>query len=98
MREPARDHVLLVVLQDRRVAGLLAVENDVEDRMQSSRAGQRPAQLALVHAERMRVLPASVENAGDQPLPPKPACVGRAALLTLLNLELDPFACHGAPV
>jgi hypothetical protein len=46
----------------------------------------------------MRALPSSVEDARNQPLPPEAACVSRAALLALLNLQLDPFACHGAPV
>ena len=36
---------------------LLAVENDVENRVQSARTGQRLAELTLVHAERMRAFP-----------------------------------------
>jgi hypothetical protein len=66
--------------------------------MQSGRPRQGPAQLALVHAKRMRTFSPPVENTGNQPPSAKPARVGRAALLALLNLELDSFACHGAPV
>jgi hypothetical protein len=51
-----------------------------------------------MHAERMRALPTSVENAGNQPLPPESAGVCGAARLALQDLDLDSFARHGAAV
>jgi hypothetical protein len=46
----------------------------------------------------MGVLPASVEDAGDQPVATQAPRIGRAARLAFPNLDLDSFACHGAAV
>ena len=54
----------------------------------------RAPELTLGHAERVRRLAASVENARDEPLGPEPACVGGAAPFARLDLELDSFAGH----
>ena len=61
------DRIDLVVLEDRRVRRLLALEHDVEDRVQSGGAGQHAAELALGHGDRVRLVPAPVEDAGDHP-------------------------------
>ena len=90
--------VRLVVLEDRGMRRLLSREDDVEDRVQPRRPRQRLAQLALADREGMRLLPAPVEDAGDQPLAPEPPRRRRAALVALLDLDLDSLACHGAAV
>ena len=53
-----RDRIELVLLEDRRVGGLLALEDDVEDRVQAVVARQHAPELALRDADRMRLLPA----------------------------------------
>ena len=55
------------------MCGLLALDDDVEDRVQSRRPGQGLAKLPLGDAERVRRLAAPVEDAGDQPLPAQAA-------------------------
>jgi hypothetical protein len=96
--QPAGDDVLLVVLEDRSVRRLLAIQGDVEDGVKAGRPGQRTSQLALGHAERMRILATSVEHTRDQALTAQTPRRGGAALLALLHIELDSFACHGAAV
>jgi hypothetical protein len=86
--------VLLVILEDRRVSGLLALEGDVEDRVKTLSAGQHPAQLALGHADRVRLLAAPVEDARNQPLLAQAARLGGAAALALLYLQLHSLAGH----
>ena len=66
--ERALDRILLVLLEDRRARRLLAVERDVEDRVQARTARQRAPELALGDGKRVRFLPAPVEDAGNQPL------------------------------
>ena len=88
------DRIDLVVLEDRRVRRLLPRQDDVEDRVQPVAAGQHAAQLALGHADRVRLVPAPVEDAGDQAVLAQPARLAGAALLALLHLETDPFAGH----
>ena len=66
--DPALDRVLLVLLENRRVGRLLALERDVEDRVQALAARQHAAQLALGDADRVRRLAAAVEDARNQPL------------------------------
>ena len=88
------DRVDLVVLEDRRVRGLLAREHDVEDRVQPGRAGQDAPELPLGNGDRMGMLSASVEDAGDQPRLAQALGVARASLLALLDLQTNAFAGH----
>src|SRR6266511_3399701 len=98
VRETAARHFLLVVLQHRGMRRLLAVEDDVEDRMRAGVAGEHAPKLALVHAERVRRLAAPVEDTGDEALLPQAPGIGGAARLTLLNLESNPLTGHGGRV
>jgi hypothetical protein len=45
--------ILLVLLEDRRVRGLLAYEDDVEDRVQPAAAGEDATKLPFRHADRV---------------------------------------------
>ena len=94
VRDVAAQRILLVVLQDRRVRRLLPLEDDVEDRVQPAGAGQHPPQLALRHADGVRLLALAVEHPRDQPFLPQPPRVGRAAPVALPHLELDAFTRH----
>src|SRR5437588_450049 len=96
VRDAAAERILLVRLEDRVVRGLLAVEDDVEDRVQPARAAERAPKVALLDAEGVRRLPASVEDTGDEPLPSQPPRFRRAAALAILDLQPDPFAGHSA--
>ena len=61
------DRILLVLGEDRRVDGLLSLEDDVEDRVQARRPGHRGPQVLLGDRDRPRMaLP--VEDAGNEPL------------------------------
>ena len=73
---------------------LLPLEDDVEDRVQAALAGEHAPQLALGDADRMRLLAAAVEDAGDESFAAQAARVGGAAALALFHLQLDPFARH----
>ena len=73
---------------------LLAREHHVEDRVQAVSARQHPPQLTLGNADRVRLLPAPVEDAGDHAVLAQAARVAGAPLLALLHLETDPFAGH----
>jgi hypothetical protein len=86
--------ILLVVLEDGGMDRLLALEHDVEHRMEARRAGQRPAQHALVDRDRPRVALA-VEHAGHPAGLAQTARLGRAELLALPDLQLDPVSGHG---
>jgi hypothetical protein len=78
---------------------LLAVEDDIEDRVRPRVAGEGTSKLALRHAEGMRRLAASVEDARDHALSAQAPRVGRAAPFARLHLELDSFSGHfGAEV
>ena len=95
------DHVLLVVLEDRRarIAVAVAGDDDVEDRVQAAGAGERLAQRALGHGDRGGIVAAAVDHARDQPLLAQPPHLGGAARVAGLNLQLDSLACHfGAEV
>ena len=94
VEEPGAGRIQLVVLDDRVVGLLLALEDDVEDRVQPVVARQRLAELALLDAERMRLVPAPVENARDEAVLTQ-APRGRApARLPCLHLQLDSLSCH----
>jgi len=88
------DRVDLVLLEDRRVRRRLAVEDDVEDRVQTVTAGEHATKLALGNADRVRLLPLSVEDAGDLPTLAQAARLARPALLTLLHLQTNTLAGH----
>jgi hypothetical protein len=90
----AANRVLLVVLEDRGVRRLLALEDDVENRVQAARAGQDAAQLPLGDADRMRRVPASVQDTRDQTLPAQPTGRGGTARLALADFQLDSFSGH----
>ena len=96
--DAAGDHVLLVVLEDRRMGRLLAFEHDVEDRVQARWAGQDAAKLSLGDTDRVRRLPAPVEDAGNHPVAAQAARIGGTASLALRYFQLDSFTCHGAAV
>ena len=67
--------------------------------MQPAGASEHAAQLPLRDADRVRRVPLTVEDPGDQALPAQPARGTRAARLPLANLELDSFSRHtGAQV
>ena len=56
--------MLLVVLEHGVVRRLLAVDDDVDDRVQAGWAGQRGTELALANHERLVDL--AVDDAGNQ--------------------------------
>src|SRR5262249_52004912 len=64
----ASDRVLLEVLEDRRARGLLALEDDVEDRVHPRPARAPPPQLALRNRDRVRRLAASVDDTRNEAL------------------------------
>ena len=66
VRDVAADRILLVVLENRGVRGVLAFDDDVEDRVQPSLAGQHPAEVALRHGDGVGALALAVEDAGDE--------------------------------
>src|SRR5205085_5431501 len=78
MRDPAPDRVYLEVLEDRGVRRLLAGQRDVEDCVAAVRAAQHRSQLALGNGDRMRLLPAAVDDAGDETVAPQRSGRGRA--------------------
>ena len=94
VRDAAAERILLVRLEDRVVRGLLAVEDDVEDRVQAARPAERAPELALLDAEGVRGLAAPVQDARDEPLLPQPPRLRRTAALAVLDLQPDPFAGH----
>ena len=94
MEEARADRVELVVLEHGVVRGLLAVEDDVEDRVQAVVAGQDAAQLALLHDERVRLLAAAVEDAGDHPGRAQTARLRATRGLARLHAQLYAFAGH----
>ena len=72
----------------------LALDDDVEDRVQARRAGHRGAELALGNDDRACVtLP--VEDAGDEPLRAQAPRAARAEILALAHFELQPVSGHG---
>ena len=60
---------------------LLTFEDDVENCVQAALAREHPPQLALGNGDRMRLLAAAVEHAGDESLATEAPGVGRAAPL-----------------
>ena len=67
------------------MSGLLLVEAHVEDRVEAVVASQHAPQLALLDADRMGLLPASVEDAGDHSFTPQAPCVAGSPALALAH-------------
>ena len=75
------------------------VLGETDDRVLARVAGERAPKLTLGNAERMRRLAAPVEDAGHEAFVAQAPCVGGAAALARLDLELDSFSGHfGAQV
>src|SRR5438094_767103 len=89
VRDVTADRILLVVLEDRGMGRRLALEHDVEDRVEPAGAGQHTPEIALRHADRIGAFPLPVEDAGDEPLLAQPPSVGGAARLALLHRQPD---------
>ena len=95
VREMASNRILLVVLDDRGMGRLLAVEDDVEDRVEAVRASERASQRPLGDDERVRLLPPAVEDARDQPVAAQASRVTRSDGVPLLHLQAYSFPSHG---
>ncbi len=98
MRDRSADGVLLVVLEHGVMGCLVAVDQDVHDRVQAGGACQGDAQLAFADDECLGRLP--VEHARDQALTPQTLDVAGAELIgaALLDLECDSVPGHGGEV
>ena len=91
VRDGAANRIALEMGQHRRMHGLLALDDHVEDRVEPRRAGNGRSKIPLGDEDRARVaLP--VEDAGHEPGRAQAPRVARPALLALLHLELEPFA------
>ena len=88
------DRIDLVLLEDRRVRRGLPLEDDVEDRVQAVTARQDAPELTLLHADRVGLVPAPVQDAWDVALLAQAPRVAGSPLLALLYLETDSFAGH----
>ena len=94
VRDRAADRILLILGENRRMHGRLALDDDVEDRVKPRRAGHRRAKLPLGNDDRARVtLP--VQNARDEALRAEAPGATRAEILALANFELQPVSRHG---
>ena len=71
----------------------LAVDLDVEDRVEAGRTGEGAAKLTLGDADRDR-LAVAVEDARHQPLLAQTARLGRAALVALGDDEFGALSGH----
>ena len=93
VRDAAAHGIDLVLLEDRGVRLALAVDLDVEDRVEARGTGERAAQLALGDADRDR-LAAAVEDARHEPLLAQAARLGRAEPFALRDEEFCAFSGH----
>ena len=94
VRDRSANRILLVLREDRRMDRRLALDHDVEDRVQSRGARHGRPQLALGDDDRARVaLP--VEHAGNEPLRAQAPGLARAEFLALAHFELQPVSGHG---
>ncbi len=57
-------------------------------------ARQHAPELAFLDTDRVRLLAAPIEDAGDHPVLAQPPGLPRPAVLALLNFQTDPFAGH----
>ncbi len=94
MDELPAQRILLVVLENRRARPILALEDDVEDRVHAAAAGQHAPELALGNADRVRRIAVPVDDPGDQAAAAQPAGLARARVLTRRHLQLDPLTGH----
>ena len=93
VRDAAPHRIDLVLLENRRVRLALAVDLDVEDRVQAGRTGERAPQLTLGDADG-NGLAVAVEDARDEPLLAQATRLGRAEPLALNDDELGAFSGH----
>ena len=94
VRDRAANRILLVLGEDRRMHRLLALDDDVEDRVKPGRACHHGTKLPLGDGDRARVtLP--VQDAGDEPLRAEAPGAARADLLALAHFELQSVSRHG---
>ena len=94
VRDGAADRILLVLGEDRRMHGLLALDDDVEDGVEPRRARHRRTKLPLRHDDRAcMTLP--VQDAGDEALRAEAPSATRADVLALAHFELQPVSRHG---
>ena len=73
---------------------LLPRQNDAEDRVEAVVTREHAAQLALRYGDRVRLVPAPVEDTGDQAVAAQAARLAGPALLALLHLETNALAGH----
>ena len=95
VRQRAADRVPLEVLENCVVRGRLALDDDVDDRVEARGARQRGAKLPLLDDDRARMtLP--VQHAGNEALLAETADATRADLVGVAfgNLESDALARH----
>ena len=93
VRDAAPHGIDLVLLEDRCVRLSLAVDLDVEDRVQARRTGERAPQLALGDGDRDR-LAVAVEDARHEPFLAQAARLGRAEPFALSDDEFGAFSGH----
>ena len=91
--QAAAQRILLILLEDRRMRGLLPGEHDVENRVEAAGAAERAAQLALRDTDRVR-LRAPVEDARDETLLAQAPGLPRTDAVALPDFQLDPLSRH----
>jgi hypothetical protein len=94
VEQPASRRIELIVLEHCMVSAALALEDDVEDRMQAVIARQRLPQFALLDAEGVRVIAVPVEDSGDESARAKTPRGGAAAQLAFLDVQPDALVRH----
>ncbi len=85
----------LIVLQDGVMGLLLALEDDVQDRVRPVASPERLAQLPLLD-HKGAWAPRAVEHTGNETLATQPPRRPGAAVLAFAHLELDAFSSHPA--
>jgi hypothetical protein len=94
VEEPGPRGIELVLLQDRVVGLLGAVQHDVEDGVQPVVAGKHAPELALLDGEGLGIAPVAVEDAWDETLGTQTPRGRASARLPRLHLQLDALAGH----
>src|SRR4029450_2656569 len=95
MCDVAAQGILLVVLDDGRVGGLLAVQDHVHDGVETVRTAEGGAKRALGHGERMGLLAAPVEDTRNQSLPAQATGLTGSPRVSLLDFQAYAFPSHG---
>jgi hypothetical protein len=93
VRDVAAHRMALVVLEDRRMDGRLAFDDDVEHGVQAGVRVEGGAERALLDHDRARS-GLAVEHARDQALLAQAPRLGRAEPLTFLDLEAKSVSGH----